>query len=171
MSWLLGSSLDPVDKMEAKLIESILLDNSASPLSKALEVTKLGKVPSALTSFNTYKKQMYFVAGLEGVAKNKEKEVEELIVNVFKSLVDEGIPRDIVDASLHQIEIRLKKISGGFPYGLQLLMGSMSSILHEGSALASFDLETSLEKLKTRINKKRYLEKRIEELFLKNKTS
>ena len=152
VSWLLGTSLDPVDKMEAKLIESILLENSASPLSKALEVTNLGSVPSDMTSFDTYKKQMYFTAGLEGVSANQEMKVEELIVNVFQSLVKDGIPQDLIDSSLHQIEIKLKKISGGFPYGLQLLMSSMPYILHDADVVSSYDLETSLETLKNRIS-------------------
>ena len=168
VSWLLGTSLDPVDKMEAKLIESILLENSASPLSKALEVSNLGSVPSDMTSFDTYKKQMYFTAGLEGVSENQEMKVEELIVNVFQSLVKGGIPQDLIDSSLHQIEIKLKKISGGFPYGLQLLMSSMPYILHDADVVNSYDLETSLESLKNRINKKGYLENRIQEMFLDN---
>ncbi len=168
VSWLLGTSLDPVDKMEAKLIESVLLENSASPLSKALEVTNLGSVPSDMTSFDTYKKQMYFTAGLEGVSANQEMKVEELIINVFQSLVKDGIPQDLIDSSLHQIEIKLKKISGGFPYGLQLLMSSMPYILHDADVVNSYDLETSLETLKNRINKKGYLENRIQEMFLDN---
>ena len=168
VSWLLGTSLDPVDKMEAKLIESVLLENSASPLSKALEVTNLGSVPSDMTSFDTYKKQMYFTAGLEGVSANQEMKVEELIINVFQSLVKNGIPQDLIDSSLHQIEIKLKKISGGFPYGLQLLMSSMPYILHDADVVNSYDLETSLESLKNRINKKGYLENRIQEMFLDN---
>ena len=109
VSWLLDSSLNPVDKMEAKLIESILLENSASPLSKALEVTKIGNVPSDMTGFDTYKKQMYFTAGLEGVAKNKEKNVEQLIIDVFNDLYENGIPQDLIQTSLHQLEIKLKK--------------------------------------------------------------
>ena len=168
VSWLLGTSLDPVDKMEAKLIESVLLENSASPLSKALEVTNLGSVPSDMTSFDTYKKQMYFTAGLEGVSANQEMKVEELIVNVFQSLVKDGIPQDLIDSSLHQIEIKLKKISGGFPYGLQLLMSSMPYILHDADVVNSYDLEKSLKSLKYRINKKGYLENRIKEMFLDN---
>ena len=168
ISWLLGSSLDPVDKMEAKLLESILLENSASPLAKALEVSKIGRVPSDLTSFDTYKKQMYFVAGLEGVAKNKEKEVENLVLNVFKELIKKGIPKSIVNASLHQIEIKLRKISGGFPYGLQLLMGSMPYILHDADIVKSYDLEKSLNELKKRITSENYLENKLDEMFIKN---
>ena len=54
---------------------------------------------------------------------------------------ENGVPKNLVDASLHQMEIKLKKISGGFPYGLQLLMGSLPSILHEGDVINAFDLE------------------------------
>ena len=78
---------------------------------------------------------MYFTAGLEGVSANQEMKVEELIVNVFQSLVKDGIPQDLIDSSLHQIEIKLKKISGGFPYGLQLLMSSMPYILHDADVV------------------------------------
>ena len=38
----------------------------------------------------TEQKQMAFVAGLEGVTKDKEKEVETLIIDVFKDLVTNG---------------------------------------------------------------------------------
>ena len=99
VSWLLGTSLDPVDKMEAKLIESVLLGKFSLTLSKALEVTNLGSVPSDMTFFDTYKKQMYFTAGLEGVSANQEMKVEELIVNVFQSLVKDGIPQDLIGPS------------------------------------------------------------------------
>ena len=50
-------------------------------------------------------------------------------------MVNNGIPKDLIDASLHQLEIKLKKISGGFPYGLQLLMSSMPYILHNADIL------------------------------------
>ena len=154
--------------MEAKLIESILLENSASPLLKALEVTKIGNVPSDMTGFDTYKKQMYFTAGLEGVSKNREKDVEQLITDVFKDLFENGIPKNLIETSLHQLEIKLKKISGGFPYGLQLLMSAMPYILHGADISKSYDLESSLGLLKKRLIKKKYLENKINEMFLSN---
>ena len=47
---------------------------------------------------------------LKNVSKNKENEVENLVINVFKKLISEGIPESTVNASLHQIEIKLKKV-------------------------------------------------------------
>ena len=47
-------------------------------------------------------------------------------------------------------------------------MSSMPYILHDADVVSSYDLETSLETLKNRINKKGYLEGRITEMFLNN---
>ena len=168
-AWLLDTTKDPVDHLEACLLENILLDNSSSPLRKALESTELGKAPSAITFMETEQKQMAFVAGLEGVGKGKEKEVEALILSVFKDLVSNGIGQDLIEASLHQIEISQREISGGMPYGLQLLLGTMPSILHDSDPLEVLDLEGSLIKLKKRLDTPGHLEKLIDKFFLNNK--
>ena len=47
-------------------------------------------------------------------------------------------------------------------------MSSMPYILHDADVVNSYDLEKSLESLKNRINKKGYLENRIQEMFLDN---
>ena len=169
VAWLLNSTKNPVDHLEACLIENILLDNSSSPLRKALESTDLGKAPSPITFMETEQKQMAFVAGLEGVTKDKEKEVEKLIIDVFNDLVTNGIEKDLIKASLHQIEISQREISGGMPYGLQLLLGTMPSILHDSDPLEVLDLEGSLSKLRKRLDEPYHLEKLIEKFFLKNK--
>ena len=75
VSWLMEHSKNPVDHLGAELLENILLDNSASPLRKALEGTVLGKTPSPIMGLGTSKKQMYFIAGLEGVGPDQEKDV------------------------------------------------------------------------------------------------
>ena len=169
VAWLLNSTKNPVDHLEACLLESILLDNSSSPLRKALESTELGKAPSPITFMETEQKQMAFVAGLEGVGKDKEKEVEKLLLSVFNDLASNGIEKDLIEASLHQIEISQREISGGMPYGLQLLLGTMPSILHDSDPLEVLDLEGSLSKLRKRLDEPRHLEKLIEKFFLKNK--
>ena len=75
----------------------------------------------------------------------------------------------MIKASLHQIEISQREISGGMPYGLQLLLGTMPSILHDSDPLEVLDLEGSLSKLRKRLDEPNHLEKLIEKFFLKNK--
>ena len=46
LSWLLNESHNPIELLETYLLSNILLDNSASPLRKALESSELGIAPS-----------------------------------------------------------------------------------------------------------------------------
>lgn len=48
VSWLLGRSTSLEEMLQAHLLSSVLLDNSASPLLQALETTELGTAPSPL---------------------------------------------------------------------------------------------------------------------------
>ena len=57
LSWLLNESHNPVQLLETYLMSNILLDNSASPLRKVLESTKLGKSPSPLTGLEADQKE------------------------------------------------------------------------------------------------------------------
>ena len=93
ISWLLNESHNPVELLETYLMSNILLDNSASPLRKALESSSLGKSPSPLTGLEADQKELIFAAGLEGVSANKHQEVENLIVDCLKKLISEGIPK------------------------------------------------------------------------------
>ena len=122
LSWLLNESHNPVQLLETYLMSNILLDNSASPLRKVLESTKLGKSPSPLTGLEADQKELVFAAGLEGVDSNKSKEVEKLIMDCLTKLVEDGVPKDLIDSSLHQLEIRQREITGsGMPFGLSLI--------------------------------------------------
>src|SRR5690606_690196 len=66
MGWLLGRSFNLVQNLEAHLLTNVLLENSASPLMKALEKTDLGRSPSPLCGLEDSNREMAFVCGLEG---------------------------------------------------------------------------------------------------------
>ena len=95
ISWLLGDSHDPLNLLEKYFLSNILLDNSASPLRKALELSKIGKSPSPFLGIEPSNKEIVFMAGLEGVEKDKADEVEELILNTLKNLVIDGVPEEL----------------------------------------------------------------------------
>ena len=64
ISWLLGKATDLKACMQAHLLNSVLLDNSASPLLKALETSDLGSSPSPLCGLDDSQKEMCFVCGI-----------------------------------------------------------------------------------------------------------
>jgi len=169
ISWLLGDSHNPLNLLEKYFLSNILFDNSASPLRKALERSKLGKAPSPFMGIEPSNKEIVFMAGLEGVEKNKAKQVEELILVTLEKLVSDGVPKDLVNSSLHQLEISQREVSsGGMPYGLQLMLGCMNACIHHDDPISMLDLDTSFKKLKSLISKKGYLEELIRNSLIKN---
>ena len=169
LSWLLGESHNPVELLESYLMSNILLDNSASPLRKALESTKLGRSLSPLTGLETDHKELVFAAGLEGVKSNSQDKVEELIVNCLKKVVKDGISREIIDSSLHQLEIRQREITGsGMPYGLQIMLSCLPACIHNDDPLKVLDLDSSFSIVKKNLDNERYMEKLIEEKLINN---
>ena len=169
ISWLLGDSHNPLNLLEKYFLSNVLLDNSASPLRKALELSKLGKSPSPFLGIEPSNKEIVFMAGLEGVGKDKASEVEELILTTLEKLVIDGVPEDLINSSLHQLEIGQREVSGGgMPYGLQLMLGCMNACIHHDDPISMLDLDANFRKLKTLISQKGYLEELISTCLIKN---
>ena len=169
ISWLLNESHNPVELLETYLMSNILLDNSASPLRKALEGSKLGTSPSPLTGLEADQKELVFAAGLEGVSANKHFEVEELIVNCLKSLIEDGVPEDLIHSSLHQLEIRQREITGsGMPFGLQIMLNCLPACIHNDNPLEILDLDNAFNTIKENLKSENYIESLIEKNLISN---
>ena len=169
LSWLLGESHNPVELLESYLVSNILLDNSASPLRKVLENTDLGKSLSPLTGLEADHKELVFAAGLEGVDADSQLKVEELILNCLKNVVSNGISKELIQSSLHQLEIKQREITGsGMPYGLQIMLNCLPACLHNDDPLKVLDLDSSFDVIKDNLNKENYIEKLIEEKIINN---
>ena len=169
ISWLLNESHNPVELLETYLMSNILLDNSASPLRKALEGSKLGTSPSPLTGLEADQKELVFAAGLEGVSANMHYEVEELIVNCLKSLIEDGVPEDLIHSSLHQLEIRQREITGsGMPFGLQIMLNCLPACIHNDNPLEILDLDDAFNTIKENLKSENYIESLIEKNLISN---
>ena len=152
IGWLLGKATDLKSCMEAHLLNSLLLDNSASPLLKALETSDLGTSPSPLCGLDDSQKEMCFVCGIEGSEPEKAGELEALVLGVLQDVADNGIPAEQVEASLHQLELQQREVAGdGYPYGLKLILTSLTSATHRGDPIALLDLEPVLAELRESI--------------------
>ena len=169
LSWLLNESHNPVQLLETYLMSNILLDNSASPLRKVLESTKLGKSPSPLTGLEADQKELVFAAGLEGIDSNKSKEVETLIMECLNKLVKDGVPKDLIESSLHQLEIRQREITGsGMPFGLQIMLTCLPACIHNDNPLNILDLDNAFNTIKNNLKTDNYIENLIEKNLIKN---
>ena len=170
LSWLLGDATDLKANMEAHLLNSVLLDNSASPLLKALETSEFGTSPSPLCGLDDSHKEMLFVCGLEGSEANRAEAVEQLILDVFTDIADNGVPKEQVEASLHQLELKQREIGGdGYPYGLQLILTALTNATHRGDPVALLDLEPVLAQLREDIADPEFIKHLARRIILDNK--
>ena len=152
LGWLLGKSIDAEEVMRAHLLSGVLLDNGASPLRLALETTGLGSAPSPLCGLSDSTREMMFAAGLEGSNPEHAEAVEQLVLDVLKDVADNGVDKAMVEAVLHQYELSQREVSGdGFPYGLQLIVNALGTVLHGADALAALDIDPILAKLRQQI--------------------
>ncbi len=169
IGWLLGHSIDLKQQLEADLLSRVLLDNSASPLRFALESTKLGKAPSPLCGLEDSNREMSFMCGLEGSDPEHAAAFEQLVFDVLEAVERDGVTQAVVAAQLHQLELGQREISGdGYPYGLNLIMASMSSAVHRGDPIALLNLDPVLDELRESVKDPEFIPRLIRTLLLDN---
>ena len=169
LSWLLGDATDLEATMCARLLSSVLLDNSGSPLQQALETTDLGTSPSPMCGLEDSQKELIFACGVEGSNPENADAVEALILSVLQNVADNGLPQEQVEASLHQLELSQREVSGGgYPYGLQLILTALTSATHRGDPVSLLNLDPVLAKLKEDIKDPSFIKGLARNLLLNN---
>ncbi|MBW7470284.1 insulinase family protein [Marinobacter sp. M216] len=169
VGWLLGHSFDLQENLEGQLLSAVLLENSASPLMRALETTDLGHAPSPMCGLEDSNREMTFVCGIEGSEPERQKELETLIEGTLLKVAEEGVSEERLEAILHQLELHQREIAGDqFPYGLQLIMSAIAPMVHGGDPVELLDLEPVLESLREKIRDPQYVPNLIRRKLLEN---
>ena len=152
MGWLLGNITNLDETLETQLLTSVLLDNSASPLLHALETTDLGQSPSPLCGLDDSQYELTFACGLEGCTHEAIPAIEQLILETLENVAENGVPAELLESALHQLELQQREVGGdGFPYGLQLIMACLPAATHRADPIALLDLDTALVKLREKV--------------------
>ncbi|OED38291.1 peptidase M16 [Chromatiales bacterium (ex Bugula neritina AB1)] len=169
LGWLLGKNSDMRKVMEARVLSDVLLDNSSSPLRRALETSDLGSSPSPLCGADDDTREMTFAAGLEGTDPEKADAVEALIMVVLEDIATNGVPTESVMSVLHQLELAQREVTGdGFPYGLQLAMRALTPALHGGDPVAALDIDNLLDDLRKDAEDPQFIPRLVQDLLLDN---
>ena len=167
--WLLGLSTDLLEQLEAHLLDGVLLEDSASPLRRALETTDLGSSPSPLCGLESSNREMSFMCGLEGSRPENAEAVQSLVFSVLQEVAEQGVPLERVEAVLHQLELGQREISGdGYPYGLHLILEGLSAATHRGDPVALLNLDPVLEQLRENIKDPEYIKSLVRKRLLDN---
>ncbi|SFM19388.1 insulinase family protein [Marinobacter zhejiangensis] len=169
MGWLLGHSFDLQENLESHLLANVLLENSASPMMRALETSSIGHSPSSLCGLEDSNREMTFVCGVEGSEPGRDGDLEALVNETLNKVAEEGVSEERLEAILHQLELHQREIAGDqFPYGLQLIMSAISPMVHGGDPVALLDLEPVLADLREKIKDPQYVPNLVRRKLLDN---
>jgi Zn-dependent M16 (insulinase) family peptidase len=169
LGWLLGHSTSLDEVMKSNLLSHVLLENSSSPLRRALETTKLGTAPSPLCGLEDSNYEMCFMCGIEGSEPDDAEAFEQLVIEVLEDVANNGVPREHVEAVLHQLELSQREIGGdGYPYGLQLILSGLSAAVHRSDPVQLLNLDPVIESLREKIKDDNYIKQLVQELLLDN---
>jgi Zn-dependent M16 (insulinase) family peptidase len=169
LGWLLGPSTSLDEVMKSNLLSHVLLENSSSPLRKVLETTGLGTAPSPLCGLEDSNHEMCFMCGIEGSEEGDAAAFETLVIDVLQDVAENGVPREHLEAVLHQLELSQREIGGdGYPYGLQLILSGLSTAIHRGDPSQFLNLDPVIESLREKIKDENYIKQLVRELLLDN---
>lgn len=169
VGWLLGQSTDLEQALTAHLLSSVLLDNSASPLMRILETTKLGSAPSPMCGLDDSQKELTFLCGLEGCDPTQTEAIEALIVGCLEDIALNGVPQADIDACLHQLELHQREIGGDhYPYGLQIILNALTAATHRGDVFAILDVDNALNTLRKATQDPNFIKQQVQSLLLNN---
>jgi len=169
VGWLLPHSDDPVDLLRARLLEALLLQDSGSPLRKALETSELAKAPSELCGLDDSMREPVFVCGVEGSEPEHTEAVEALVLGVLEEVAEHGLPDSHIEAALHQLELSQRQVGDRFPYGLQLMNRMLPAVIHGGDPLQELDIDRSLAGLREQVEAPDFVRRTVRELLLDNR--
>jgi Zn-dependent M16 (insulinase) family peptidase len=170
MGWMLGESTDLRQMLEAQLLSSVLLENSASPLQHMLETTDLGQAPSPLCGLEDSMRELVFCCGIEGSEPDRVDAFEAQVLAIIRRVADEGVPLERLEAILNQLELHQREISGdSYPYGLQLILQALGCATHYSDPIAVLSPDGVIAEMRRRIADPAYIRDIARSLLLDNR--
>lgn len=169
VAWLTTETSDTFQVIALSVLDQILLGNDASPLKKALISSGLGDALADGTGFYSSFKEAPIAVGLKGIDASQAQAVESIILETLETLVKEGIPRDQIDAAIHQYEIATREVTNAhFPYSLRLFFQLSGLYVHGGDPYRALQFDDDIERLRAEVESGPFFEELIRRWLLDN---
>lgn len=161
---------NPEAYLAMKIMNNLLIESSASPIKKALLNAGIGEgvITNRELGINFTKKSIFSIA-VNNTDEDKKEEFKRVIFDTFKSLVENGIDKKLLEASINSVEFELREAD---PWriankGLTCNSKIMDSWLYDGNPIVHLCYEDTLSKLKKAMHSN-YFEAFIQKYFINN---
>jgi len=150
MAWLTCPIEDTFERAATGILANLLLGNPAAPLYQALIESGLGRNLSPGTGYHDDYRDTYIVAGLQGTDPENLPEIEKVIIDTLTQVAKQGLPKERIEAVLHQYEFANREVTGDqYPYGLGLMMRLFGPWLHADDPLSTLMIGDNLTRLRS----------------------
>lgn len=169
LSWLLPKSSDIKLRLGMRLVEGILLEDSASPLRHYLETCDYAQSTGPIMGVDDSNYEMTFFCGVQGSNPEHAQQFKDGVLNILQQVAEKPVDTAVVDAILHQIELHQREIGGdGTPYGLSLILNGLSSAIHHSDPVDVWDVDAAIEQVKLELKDPMWLSNLIQTHLLDN---
>lgn len=165
-SQVVGEACDAELGLAFTILNHLLLGTPGAPLKQALIAAGVGQ--DVLGRYEDALLQPVFSVLVRGAAADAGVRLRQVARQTLQQLVDEGIPKDLLEASINRKEFELREANfGSHPKGLIYHIRMLDSWLYGGDPLLHLGYEPLLAKMKEGLQN-RYFEELIARYLLDN---
>lgn len=163
---VIGTSLDAKLCFAFTILENLLLEVEGAPLKKALLEAGIGK--DVFGSYDNSILQPIFSVVAKNADLSQLDNFHHVIQSTLGSLVENGIDKKLILATINTLEFRLREADyGRHPKGLDYNIMSMNSWLYDGDPMMHLQYDWILKELKDKVETD-YFEQLIQQYLLDN---
>jgi presequence protease len=169
LSWLLPEASEIKLRLGMRLVEGILLEDSASPLRHYLETCGYADATGPFMGVDDSNFEMTFYCAVQGSNPEHAEAFKSGVFKVLQDVASKPVDQQAVDAILHQIELHQREINGdGTPYGLSLILNGLGSAIHHRDPVEVWDVDSAIAAVKEELKDPMWLSNLIQTHLLDN---
>lgn len=166
LNYAVGKAALREDALGMEILTHMLLDTPSAPLKNAIIDAKLGKDVSG--SYRDAIVQPIFSIRVKNSNEHQVEEFKDVVFETLRKLVNEGIDRELIEASININEFSLREGGRiGIAKGIMYASDCMKTWLYGGDPYKAFKYEEDLRKIKDNVENN-YFENLIEKYILNN---
>ncbi|GAB4534648.1 MAG: insulinase family protein [Anaerolineales bacterium] len=149
------------------ILDYVLMGTPGSVLRRTLLESGLGE--DVIGGLSSELRQMYYTAGLKGIAVENAHQVEDLIIETLRQVAAQGVDPEEVAAGLNTLEFALRENNtGSFPRGLALMLRALPVWMYGRDPIDALAYEKPLQAVRRRLAQPGVLEDLIRRYLLEN---